>query len=377
MLPDELPQYKDISGCAIAGIMSEEGQTFSGDQIIASIATMHGRSNGLGGGFAAYGIYPDFKDYFALHIMYEDEESARVTEEYLQHQFIIYHREVIPHSHETSIVKHPLLRRYFVRPQIVTEDTPDRIFEHLTDEEAVFRSVMEINSRHRGAFVFSSGKNMGIFKGVGYPEQIGEFFQLDRYEGYIWLAHGRFPTNTTGWWGGAHPFGLLDWAVVHNGEISSYGINRRYLANFGYNCALQTDTEVIVYLFDLLVRRHGMSLETACMALAPPFWSEIDALPEESREMARAMRMVYGGALLNGPFSILLGWNGGMLGLNDRIKLRPMVSARREDFMYIASEESAIREVCPSPEYIYRAEGGEPIIGRLRAGSGKREAVER
>jgi len=48
-----------------------------------------------------------------------------------------------------------------------------------------------------------------------------------------------------------------------------------------------------------------------------------------------------------------------------------------EDFMYIASEESAIREVCPSPEYIYRAEGGEPIIGRLRAGSGKREAVER
>ena len=24
-----------------------------------------------------------------------------------------------------------------------------------------------------------------------------------------------------GWWGGAHPFALLDYSVVHNGEISS------------------------------------------------------------------------------------------------------------------------------------------------------------
>ncbi len=29
---------------------------------------MHDRSNGLGGGFAAYGIYPEYKDFFALHM---------------------------------------------------------------------------------------------------------------------------------------------------------------------------------------------------------------------------------------------------------------------------------------------------------------------
>ena len=46
---------KDISGCAISGIMSEAGERFNGDAIIASIANMHERSNGLGGGFAAYG----------------------------------------------------------------------------------------------------------------------------------------------------------------------------------------------------------------------------------------------------------------------------------------------------------------------------------
>lgn len=45
--------------------------------------------------------------------------------------------------------------------------------------------------------------------------------------------------------------------MVHNGEISSYDANRRYVEQFGYDCELQTDTEVITYLFDLLSRRHG------------------------------------------------------------------------------------------------------------------------
>ncbi len=345
--------------------MSEGGKRFSGEQIIRSIANMHPRSNGLGGGFAAYGIYPEYKDHYALHIMFEDESSARETESYLQRQFIIHHKEVIPHRHDTSIRQHPLLRRYFVMPQPIKENTPDRIFEYLTDDERVFRSVMAINSNIGGAFVFSSGKNMGIFKGVGFPEDIAAFFKLEEYEAYIWIAHGRFPTNTTGWWGGAHPFGLLDWAVVHNGEISSYGINRRYLANFGYHCMLQTDTEVIVYLFDLFVRKQELPFEAACMAMAPPFWSEIERMDEQQQRTARAIRMVYGGALLNGPFSILLGHSGGMIGFNDRIKLRPMVAARKDDLLYVASEEGAIQEVCPEPDRIWHAEAGVPIMGHL------------
>ena len=76
----------------------------------------------------------------------------------------------------------------------------------------------------KGAHVFSSGKNMGVFKAVGYPEDVGEFYRLEEYEGYAWTAHGRYLTNTPGWWGGAHPFALLDYSVVHNGEISSYAL---------------------------------------------------------------------------------------------------------------------------------------------------------
>ena len=57
------------SGCAIAGIMDRSGARHDGSDILKSIALMHDRGNGLGGGFAAYGIYPEYKDLYAFHIM--------------------------------------------------------------------------------------------------------------------------------------------------------------------------------------------------------------------------------------------------------------------------------------------------------------------
>lgn len=58
------------SGCAISGIFSRTGEKISGTEIIRSISVMHDRSNGLGGGFAGYGIYPQYKDLYAFHVFY-------------------------------------------------------------------------------------------------------------------------------------------------------------------------------------------------------------------------------------------------------------------------------------------------------------------
>ncbi|MDA2917806.1 hypothetical protein MYX64_13375, partial [Nitrospinae bacterium AH_259_B05_G02_I21] len=76
----------------------------------------------------------------------------------------------------------------------------------LADDDILVGTVMRINYDIPGAFVFSSGKNMGVFKGVGFPEEVAEFYGIDEYSAYLWTAHNRFPTNTPGWWGGAHPF---------------------------------------------------------------------------------------------------------------------------------------------------------------------------
>jgi len=355
-------ELKIPSGCAISGIIDKKGNKFNGEEIIKSIALMHDRSNGLGGGFAAYGIYPQYKDFYALHIFYEDLSAKTQTEDFIAKYFDIESAESIPTKPVPNIRNIPLIWRYFVRPQrqsyIAKEDFID-------EAEFMSRCIIRINTDYEGAYVFSSGKNMGTFKGVGYPEDIGKFFMLDTYEAYMWTAHGRFPTNTPGWWGGAHPFTMLNWSVIHNGEISSYDANRRFAEMYGYKCTLKTDTEVITYLFDMLVRKHNMPMEKAIKVVAAPFWDDIERENAEIKNELKSIRSVYANALINGPFSIILGYEKGMVALNDRIKLRSLVAAEKEDRTYVASEESAIRIICDNPERVWSPKGGEPVIALL------------
>ncbi len=345
------------SGCAISGIIDRDCQCFSGDEIIQSIAVMHDRSNGLGGGFAAYGIYPQYADFYALHVFYDTRDAKDEVEKYLADHFNIESAGRIPTKKVSSITKEPYIWRYFCTPGL------HKLCDSgLEADEFVARCVLRINSQFEGAYVFSSGKNMGVFKGVGYPEEIGEFYRLGEYKAYLWTAHGRFPTNTPGWWGGAHPFSLLDKTIVHNGEISSYDANRRYVEMFGYSCELQTDTEVITYLYDFLMRHHHLDPETASAVLTAPMWEEIDRMEPEMREKFKTLRAIYSGALITGPFSIILGFTGGLIALNDRLKLRSLAAAKNGRRVYFASEESAIKVLCPKPERTWAVEGGKPII---------------
>ncbi|MDO5335284.1 MAG: glutamine amidotransferase family protein [Coriobacteriia bacterium] len=348
------------AGCAISGIMDRSGGRHDGTDVLKSISLMHDRGNGLGGGFAAYGIYPDYKDLFAFHMLYETKDARLMAEAYLDEWFLIEKQEKIPTDYVRTIQNPPHIWRYFMVPH------PIKLAESELDEaEYTMQRVFHINSHIDGAFVASSGKNMGAFKGVGYPEEIGEFYRIQDYKAWLWTAHNRFPTNTPGWWGGAHPFTLLNWSIVHNGEISSYDANRRYVEQFGYNCDLQTDTEVITYLFDLLIRRHGLSAETAAHIMTAPSWEEIDRMEPGLAAYESALRTVYSSALINGPFSVILGSEEGLLALNDRLKLRALMVAEKGDMVYLASEQAAIEVICPDAENMRSVEGGVPFVVEL------------
>ena len=72
-------------GCAVCAILNEKGAAIEGEQIVKMISIMHERSNGLGGGFAGYGIYPENKDDFCFHMMYDNQKAIENTEGYLRH----------------------------------------------------------------------------------------------------------------------------------------------------------------------------------------------------------------------------------------------------------------------------------------------------
>ena len=213
---------------------------------------------------------------------------------------------------------------------------------------------------------------MGVFKAVGYPEDVADFYRIEEYEGYSWTAHGRYPTNTPGWWAGSHPFSLLDLTVVHNGEISSYDANRRAVEMYGYSCNLLTDTEVITYILDYLTRKQGLTLEECSHVIAAPFWSTIAATEDEDeRNRLSYMRNMFSSFLITGPFSILVGFSGGMMALNDRLKLRSLVAAEKGHTVYFSSEEAAIRVIEDNPDRIWAPRGGEAVIVTLEKEAGR------
>ncbi len=353
-------------GCGLAGLINRDGKLTSGKKIYDMITIMKERGNGMGAGYAAYGIYPDMKDFYAFHVMISNPDREPDITALLSRDFKIVKSEAIPTREVPSLYKKttpPVFYRYFLEPRKGSESK----FE--SESDMVVRNAMEINKKFKDAYVISSGKNMGVFKGVGHPDEIGDFFEIKSYKAYLWLAHTRFPTNSPAWWGGAHPFSLLDWSVVHNGEITSYGTNKRYVEMFGYKCTLLTDTEVAAYIFDLLFRKHKLPLKVVFSIMSSPFWKDIDYLKKKGinnvADMFKAIRMIYGSAMLNGPFSMLFAFKDGIVGFNDRIKLRPFIAAIEGNTTYMASEESAIRYVSKKPERVWMPRAGTPVLALM------------
>lgn len=352
---------KVFDACGIAGFLNLDGQRENGVKVKRMISIMKDRENGLGGGFAVYGMWPEFQDQYCLQLILDNEVVKEKVEEYLKKTVRIIKDEQC--SVGQNIQPAPLIWRFFI-------DAPEAV---RNPDDYIVNLVMEIHSEIPGAFCLSSGKNMAVFKGVGWASEIADFYKIEQYKGFLWLGHSRFPTNTPGWWGGAHPFNILDYSVVHNGEITSYGTNRRYLEMWGYKCKLRTDTEVIAYLFDLLTRKQGLSKLVACNILTPPYYEEVARMKNGNQNYFKVLRMNYGAAMLNGPFSILVACNRpvpSLIGLTDRKKLRPLVAGISEDLntVYMGSEESALRYVSPNLSTIWAPTAGMPVIAELGTG---------
>ena len=109
-------QVRIPSGCAIAAMISRDGNKMSGETITNAMKPMHDRSNGLGGGFAGYGIYPEYKDFYAFHMFFDSRAARKGCEAFLKERFEIVQSEIIPTRKTPLITDEPIIWRYFVAP---------------------------------------------------------------------------------------------------------------------------------------------------------------------------------------------------------------------------------------------------------------------
>lgn len=232
---------------------------------------------------------------------------------------------------------------------------------------SIVNSINDLLWEDRAGRVYYWGEHVNVFKGVGYPSEIASAYGIEKYTADLWIAHTRFPTNSPGYlpyW--SHPFSVGDIAVVHNGELSSYGNHVNALSHgYGLNSFVGTDSEVAAYLMHYLINVHGLSIEDAIKILigaSPKYATDGNAL-----SLIRQFRW----AMLDGPFAILMGIYHNddlyLIALVDRFKLRPLVVGMDDYYYYVASEEAAIRTVSPSAR-VWTLEPGGYFIASLRRG---------
>ncbi len=362
-------------GCGVVGFAASV--PVSGRHIFEPSIQMHNRGNGKGGGIAAASFMPEqlgvdeaiLRDDYILQIALLDPSAQEEVEKNsIEPYFNIDHQtrlEPVADYKDIGLeVQPPDIVRYFVRvkPEALEKFAVEHGFadnaERAVEDEFVYQSSIQINQRfyaslgEKRAFILSHGRNLMIFKIVGYAEQVVQYYGLEDVKANIWIAHQRYPTKGRVWHpAGAHPFIGLNDALVHNGDFANYYSVAEYLRQNNIVPQFLTDTEVSVLMFDLLSRTYGYPLEYVIEALAPTTELDFDSLPEEKRNLYRAIQSTHIQGSPDGPWFFIVARSEvdedryRLLGITDTAMLRPQVFAFQEGEVSIglvASEKQAI-----------------------------------
>lgn len=361
-------------GCGVLGIASSV--QIEGRHLMPALGQMRNRGNGKGGGVALVGLSPTqlgvskriLEEDYMLQVAYLDSGSKSSVEDECIHPFFDVHDDCQVHTEHNfrSLdldIEPPSVHRYFVRSNekvfgefLKTNGLSDFDTERVEDE-FVYQRTFDLNKRYyssgtQRAFVLSSGKNMAVFKLVGYAEDVIEFYGLNDVKAHVWIGHHRYPTKGKVWHpGGAHPFVGLHHALVHNGDFSNYSATANYLAERNMYPLFSTDTEVGALLFDLWNRQYGYSDEVLLEAMAPTTERDYHLLPLEKRRLYKNIQASHIRASPDGPWFFIVAGHDPyrrsyeLFGITDTSMLRPQVFAVQDGSVQIgviASERQVI-----------------------------------
>ncbi|BFI76280.1 glutamate synthase [Sulfurisphaera ohwakuensis] len=331
------------SGCGVLGILRKKSASkISGEMVVRGIERVRYRGSDRGAGFAVFD--KDKGNRYVIKVFYEGDPTTVKN---------------IMESHGIRVDKYEL--------EYIDADICDCKFyitlDNLPLGKKAFRNINEIIWSQKKGRLYSFGTSLQVFKGVGYPKDVAQLYKVEEYEGDLWLAHTRQPTNSPGhypYW--SHPFSTFNIAIVHNGDVSSFGANLEYLMERNWEGFVGTDSEVIAFLFEELIS-EGFSVEEAVKILVNP--------SRRFSTFSRELDYYYRNARLDGPFTAVIGYDSGddlyLIALADRSKFRPAIIGEDENFYYVASEENEIREISPNAR-VWTLKPGSYFIASLNKG---------
>jgi glutamate synthase domain-containing protein 1/glutamate synthase domain-containing protein 3 len=348
-------------GCGVLGFAANV--PVAGRHVVTASRQMHNRGNGKGGGIAAagldpaqMGVSPDvLRSHYLIQVAYLDPRArAEVERECLLGRFDLAEAYPVETLEEAGAVdglavRPPEVVRYFcrVKPEALARFAEENGLRHLparqVEDEYVYQNSFRLNQRYysslgdKRAFVLCHGRDLLVFKIVGYAEQAVAYYRLEDLTAHVWIAHQRYPTKGRIWHpAGAHPFIGVNEALVHNGDFANYHRVTEYLRQRNIAPLFLTDTEVSVLLFDLWDRVYAYPLEVLLEALAPTTERDFDRLPPEKQALYQAVQQTHLQASPDGPWFFIIArsqpdrqaWQ--LLGITDTSMLRPQVFALYE-----------------------------------------------
>jgi len=407
-IPDPTYKGEEEGGCGVVGFCASE--PVAARHIHKPSQQMHNRGNGKGGGIAALGFIPEqlgvtrdvLDNYYMVHIAFLDNAiRAALEDKYITSNFDVHtSRQLDTVEDWTSIpsleARPPDVMRYFlkIKPAILDAFIRQNDLSLLPPEEAESEYISQLSVRlnqeyyaslgEKQAFVMSFGKDIMILKVVGYAEAITDYYKIEDLKAHVWIAHQRFPTKGRVWHpGGAHPFGAMNTALVHNGDFANYSSVCEYLAQRHIYPQFLTDTEVSIQIFDLLDRTYHYPLEYIIESLAPTTELDFDRLSKEKQAIYRALQATHIHTSPDGPWFFIIARTlpamkqFQLMGITDTSMLRPQVFAFADGEVQvglICSEKQAIdatllsmseddSRICPVADKYWNARGGSSTDG--------------
>jgi glutamate synthase domain-containing protein 1/glutamate synthase domain-containing protein 3 len=332
------------SGCGVLGILRKENANkIAGYKVVRAIERVRYRGSDKGAGFAVFN---------------QGEKNYYVARAFYFGDYLELKRELNSKGIDITDIQIDYLNEKYCSCTFYIH------LNNITNLRKVVRDINEILWREgmKGR-IYSLGNSLRVFKGVGYPKDVASIYKIEEIEGDLWLAHTRQPTNSPGYypyW--SHPFSGFNIAIVHNGDISSFGANMEYLMSRGWGGFVGTDSEVIAFLFEELLN-EGLSIEEVVKIIINP--SRRQKIIDDFTDY------YYRGARLDGPFTAVIGYDDGddlyLIGIADRAKFRPILIGEDDNYYFIASEENEIREISPSAK-VWRIKPGSYFIASMKKG---------
>jgi glutamate synthase domain-containing protein 1 len=292
--------------CGIAGLIHRGASGEVGQEMTAMLQALRHRGPDSAG-FAVYGVPEEDR----LVLRFKVAEQEDLASGFAIHRQIEERKAEVDERLRASgaeIVAEELATEYAFRYVLAFEGDLRRLADYLEDVE--------------GAEILSIGRGLELIKDLGDAARVSGQYGLGRFVGTHAIGHTRMATESDVDIRSAHPYWAYpfsDVAVVHNGQLTNYWKLRRAHERRGQRFMSNCDSELIaVYLAAKIA--DGVDLERAMR----------DSVEE-----------------LDGVFTYLVATADSLGMAKDVMAAKPMVLFEDDEFVALASEEVAIRNVIP------------------------------